>query len=52
MYSLISQRDSRINLRIAEAAQQDSRTMKTIALLTLIFLPGTLVAVSLRPEIL
>ncbi|KAH8791050.1 hypothetical protein BGZ57DRAFT_875105 [Hyaloscypha finlandica] len=44
MYSLISQRDSRINLRIAEAVQQDSRTMKTIALLTLIFLPGTLVA--------
>lgn len=54
MYSLISQRDMRNNIiiakdsqDIAEAAQQDSRTMKTIALMTLIFLPGTLVAVSL-----
>lgn len=53
MYSLISQRDSRINImiaedskRVAEAVQQDSRTMKTIALMTLIFLPGTLIAVS------
>lgn len=53
MYSLISQRDMRNNIiiakdsqEIAEAAQQDSRTMKTIALMTLIFLPGTLVAVS------
>ena len=30
---------------ITQAALRDSRTMKTIALMTLIFLPGTLVAV-------
>lgn len=54
LYSLISQRDSRLNYIIAEesrqiasAAQQDSRTMKTIAFMTLVFLPTTLVAVSL-----
>lgn len=59
MYSLISQRDSRLNLsiaedskRLAEAVQQDSRTMKTIALMTLIFLPGTLLAVSPSAQIL
>lgn len=52
LYSLISQRDSRVNImsaessrQIAEDARNDSRTIKTIALMTLIFLPGTLVAV-------
>lgn len=31
--------------QIAADARNDSRTIKTIALMTLIFLPGTLVAV-------
>lgn len=51
LYSLISQRDSRVNFIIAEesrgialAAQQDSRTMRTIGFLTLVFLPCSLVA--------
>ena len=34
---------------IALAAQQDSKAMKTIAVLTLFFLPASLVAVSLTP---
>ncbi|KAH8899125.1 hypothetical protein GQ53DRAFT_837040 [Thozetella sp. PMI_491] len=49
--SLISQRDSNINLAIAEdsnrvatLAARDSETMKTITFLTLLFLPASLVA--------
>ena len=55
MYSLISQHDSRINLLVAEesrkiagATMHDSKAMKLIALLTLVFLPATLMAVSLE----
>ncbi|KAG8534040.1 uncharacterized protein KY384_000883 [Bacidia gigantensis] len=54
LYSLISQKDSRVNLSVAEdskkiaaATMNDSKAMKLIALLTLVFLPGTLVAVSI-----
>lgn len=52
LYSLISQRDSKVNIsvaedskRIAAAAKRDSLAMKTISMLTLVFLPGTFVAV-------
>lgn len=52
LYSMISQRDSNINIsiakdskKIAAATKRDSLAMKTIAILTLIFLPGTFVAV-------
>lgn len=52
LYSLISQRDSKINILIAEdskkitmAAKRDSAAMKTISVLTMAFLPGTFVAV-------
>ena len=50
---MISQQDNRINLSVAEdskkiaaAAKRDSSAMKTVSMLTLIFLPGTFVAVS------
>lgn len=49
---MISQQDSRINISIAEdskkiaaAAKRDSSAMKTVSMLTLVFLPGTFVAV-------
>ncbi|KAH8680341.1 hypothetical protein BGZ61DRAFT_456584 [Ilyonectria robusta] len=51
LYNLISQRDSRVNSTIADesrgiakAAQRDSKTMRTIAFMTLVFLPSTLAA--------
>lgn len=54
LYSLISQRDSKINILIAEdskkitlAAKRDSTAMKTISVLTMVFLPGMFVAVCL-----
>lgn len=54
MYNMISQRDSRLNISVAEdskkiaaAAKRDSLAMKTVSMLTLIFLPGTFVAVIL-----
>ncbi|KAL6916226.1 hypothetical protein FSST1_007721 [Fusarium sambucinum] len=42
--SLIAQKDSRVNLAIAGLQANDSRTLKGIAILTLLFLPSTLVA--------
>lgn len=58
-FSLIAQKDSKINRAVAEinravaeinldvarVAAVDSRTMKTIGVLTLVFLPSTLVTV-------
>ncbi|KAL9632232.1 MAG: hypothetical protein Q9204_003877 [Flavoplaca sp. TL-2023a] len=51
--NLIAQNDSRTNIAIADASRRiafetrrDSDAMKTIAALTMIFLPGTFVAVS------
>lgn len=41
---------SRTNNAIAEATQEDSRRMRSISTLTMVFLPGTFVAVSLRPQ--
>lgn len=55
LYSMISQRDSRINLTVAHdsktiaaAAMRDSKAMRTVAVLTLVFLPATLIAVCSR----
>ncbi|KAL2277504.1 hypothetical protein FJTKL_15421 [Diaporthe vaccinii] len=49
-FNLVAQRDSKINLAVAEEskhvatlAARDSETMKTITVLTLLFLPSTLV---------
>lgn len=50
--SLAAQKNSNINKRIAEQSKQialetrrDSEAMKTIAILTVLFLPGTFVSV-------
>ncbi|KAI3396754.1 hypothetical protein diail_11716 [Diaporthe ilicicola] len=49
-FNLVAQRDSKVNLAVAEdsnhvatLAARDSETMKTITVLTLLFLPSTLV---------
>ncbi|GME25358.1 magnesium transport protein transmembrane region [Neofusicoccum parvum] len=51
LYTLMGQRDSRLNLamahdsrRLANASKRDSSSMKTIAVLTTVFLPGTFIA--------
>lgn len=43
-FNTVAQHDSGVTVRIGKAAQKDSAAMKTIALLTLIFLPGTFIA--------
>lgn len=43
-FNTVAQHDSGITVRIGKAAQNDSAAVKTIALLTLIFLPGTFIA--------
>ncbi|KAH0538563.1 hypothetical protein FGG08_004851 [Glutinoglossum americanum] len=51
LYNFMAQKDNQVNIsvardssRIASASKRDSSAMKTIAVLTLVFLPGTLVA--------
>ena len=44
--NMLSMRIARSTADVAEEARQDSAAMKTIAVLTLTFLPGTAVAVS------
>ncbi|OJD29834.1 magnesium transport protein transmembrane region [Diplodia corticola] len=51
LYTLVGQRDSKLNLemaydsrRLASASKRDSSSMKTIAVLTTVFLPGTFIA--------
>ncbi|KAM7201686.1 hypothetical protein V8F33_003235 [Rhypophila sp. PSN 637] len=53
VFSIIAQRDSKVSRQIAEdsraaalLAARDSRTMKTIAIVTLLFLPATLTTAS------
>ncbi|KAF2446135.1 hypothetical protein P171DRAFT_519712 [Karstenula rhodostoma CBS 690.94] len=43
-YSLIAQSDSKQNIRIARLTAKDSQTMKTITVLTLTFLPATMLS--------
>lgn len=43
-FNTVAQYDSGIVVRIGKAAQKDSAAMKTIALLNLVFLPGTFIA--------
>ena len=45
-YNTIAQNDSKTTVRINEAVQRDSAAMKTVAILTLTFLPATYVSVS------
>lgn len=44
--NLIAQEDARHNLRLARSAYNDGKQMRSIAILTMIFLPATFVAVS------
>ncbi|KAH2097220.1 hypothetical protein KXW65_003610 [Aspergillus fumigatus] len=44
VYNIISQQNNRINISIARAARRDSSSMKIIALLTMLFLPGTYIS--------
>lgn len=46
LYSLVEQRDLRVQSSIARAAQRDSEDMKFISVLGSIFLPASLIAVS------
>ncbi len=43
---MVTQRDSKATVRIGKAARSDSAAMKTVAVLTLTFLPATFVSVS------
>ena len=45
LYSYIAQIDNSINAKIAVSSARDSSAMKTLALITTVFLPGTYVAV-------
>jgi hypothetical protein len=45
VWNILAQEDNKLNRKIALATKRDSYQMKSIALLTMIFLPGTFVAV-------
>ena len=47
-FNMVTQRDSQETVRIGEAARSDSAAMKTVAVLTLTFLPATFVSVCRR----
>ena len=56
LFSLIAQRDNSTNIalasesrKLAEAATRDSRVMRTIAVMNLVFLPSTLISVCIFP---
>jgi Mg2+ and Co2+ transporter CorA len=44
VYSMIGQRDNKLNIETAIAARRDSNAMRIIAAVTLVFLPGTFTA--------
>jgi len=46
LYSFTAQIDNSINAKIAVSSARDSSAMKTLALVTTVFLPGTYIAVS------
>ncbi|KAH8696890.1 hypothetical protein GQ44DRAFT_718856 [Phaeosphaeriaceae sp. PMI808] len=43
----VAQRDSQAQVQMGEAARRDSAVMQTIAIVTMTFLPGTFVSISL-----
>lgn len=45
LYSFVAQIDNSINAKIAVSSARDSSAMKTLALITTVFLPGTYIAV-------
>ncbi|KAH0562508.1 hypothetical protein GP486_002800 [Trichoglossum hirsutum] len=44
LYSLIAQQDARLGYRLSREAVKDSKAMKTLAIITIVFLPGTFIA--------
>lgn len=55
----MAQKDSKVNIALAESSaliaretRRDSEAMKTIAVLTMFFLPGTFLAVCVHPFLL
>jgi hypothetical protein len=46
VYNLVTQHDAASNIQLAAGMKRDSTSMKAIAALTMIFLPGTFTAVS------
>lgn len=46
-YNLTAQRDSQVLMGLGEATRLDSAAMRTIAVVTMAFLPSTFIAVSL-----
>jgi hypothetical protein len=44
VFNLVTQQDSAVNVNIASKMMQDSSAMKTIAVLTMVFLPGAFVS--------
>ncbi|RYP73460.1 hypothetical protein DL771_003632 [Monosporascus sp. 5C6A] len=44
LYSLIAQRDAKLQYILAKETVKDSKAMKTLAVITIVFLPGTFVA--------
>lgn len=49
-FHIASEHDSLIQAQIAHAANIDSRAMKTISILGMVFLPGTFISVSQHPH--
>ena len=44
-FNIVAEYDSRISVRLSKAMQVDSFSMRTIAVLGLLFLPGTFICV-------
>lgn len=49
-FNMVSEYDSRIQVRIGEATQSDSTAMKMISFLGFLFLPGTFISVCPPPS--
>ncbi|KAI1335996.1 hypothetical protein F5Y15DRAFT_427552 [Xylariaceae sp. FL0016] len=43
-FAMTNQRDSELNIQIAQASHQDNRSLRIIQVLTVIFLPGSLIS--------
>ncbi|KAI5844009.1 hypothetical protein DFP73DRAFT_632102 [Morchella snyderi] len=46
-FNVVAQRESKLSVQIAKATQSDSNSMRSIAVVTLVFLPGTAIAVGI-----
>lgn len=51
VYNLVTQQDAANNIQIARSMKEDSTSMTSIAVLTMVFLPGTFVATVVDAEI-